>query len=209
MDLLLYFSFGFVASVIGVAPPGLLNMTAAKISLKENPKNAFLFSLGVITTVALQTYIALLFARYLDRHPEVISLLQKVGLGIFICLTGYYFFLAKNQKIPKHYINKSKSSRYFHGFFLSFLNLFPLPYWVYMSITFSAFGWFGFTKPFIALCVLGSALGSLTMLVLYAHFFKNAQRKKKELKLNINYIIGTITAIISVITLLKIINDLY
>jgi len=101
MEFVLFFFFGYVAAMVGVIPPGLLNMTAAKISLKENRRNAFLFSLGVIVTVAFQTYLALIFARYLDKHPEVISVLQEVGLGIFICITLYFFFIAKDKKITK------------------------------------------------------------------------------------------------------------
>lgn len=209
MEFILYLVFGYTFALLGVIPPGLLNMTAAKISVKENRRNAFLFSLGVITTVSIQTYLALLFARYLDKHPEIIEILQQVGLGIFICLTLYFLFIAKEKKRPQTEVSfKSKQHRYFQGMFLAFLNIFPLPYWVYLSITFSAFGWFDFSKSFIALCVLGSAIGTLTMLVLYAHYFDYAKKKRKEFRLNINYIIGGITALISIITLIKIINDL-
>ena len=209
MEFVLFFFFGYVAAMVGVIPPGLLNMTAAKISLKENRRNAFLFSLGVIVTVAFQTYLALIFARYLDKHPEVISVLQEVGLGIFICITLYFFFIAKDKKSPKRAIEpRSKQSRFFHGLFLASRNVFPIPYWVYLSITFVSFGWFQFTKSFICLCVLGSSLGTLTMLVVYAHYFKRIQENRKEIKMNMNYVIGTITAIVAIITLIKIINDL-
>ena len=209
MEVSLYFLFGYVFAIIGVIPPGLLNMTAAKISVKENRRNAFLFSLGVITTVSAQTFVALLFARYLDKHPEIIEVLQQVGLGIFICLTLYFLFIAKEKKHPQTEVPfKSKKHRYFQGIFLAFLNVFPLPYWVYLSITFSAFGWFDFSKTFITFCVVGSAFGTLTMLVIYAHYFDYAKKKRKEFRLNMNYIIGGITAFISIITLLKIIKDL-
>ncbi|GGD90350.1 lysine transporter LysE [Planktosalinus lacus] len=184
-------------------------MTAAKISIKENRRNALLFSLGVITIVGLQTNIALLFARYLDKHPEVIEMLQQVGLGIFICITIYFLFIAKEKKPATQPIAyKSKRHRFFQGLLLASLNLFPLPYWVYLSITFSSFGWFEFSKPFIAFCVTGSIVGTLTMLIAYAHYFNYAKKKQQEIKLNINYMIGGITALISVITLIKILNDM-
>jgi threonine/homoserine/homoserine lactone efflux protein len=207
MEFILYFFFGYTFALIGVIPPGLLNMTAAKISIEESRRNAFLFSLGVITTVAIQTYLALLFARYLDKHPEIISVLQQIGLVIFIGITIYFLFIAKEKRTISQNINhKSKRRRYFQGLILAGLNLFPLPYWVYLSITFSAFGWFDFTKSFIALCLFGSALGTLTILVAYAHYFDYVKKKQSEQKLNVNYIIGGITAIISVFTFLKILN---
>ncbi|WP_339610819.1 LysE family transporter [uncultured Planktosalinus sp.] len=209
MEVFLYFFFGYVFALIGVIPPGLLNMTAAKISMKENRRNAFLFSLGVITIVGIQTNIALIFARYLDKHPEVIDMLQQVGLGIFICITIYFLFIAKEKKTPSQPIaNKSKRHRFFQGLLLASLNLFPLPYWVYLSITFSSFGWFDFSKTFITYCVAGSIVGTLTMLIAYAHYFNYAKKKKQKIKLNINYMIGGITALISVITLFKILKDM-
>ncbi len=207
MEYLLYFLFGYTFALIGVIPPGLLNMTAAKISIEESRRNAFLFSLGVITTFAIQTYIALLFARYLDKHPEVIDVLQIVGLVLFIGITIYFLFIAKEKKtVSQEIIHKSKRRRYFQGLIVAGLNLFPLPYWVYLSITFSAFGWFDFTKSFIVLCIIGAALGTLTMLIAYAHYFDYVKKKQSEFKMNVNHIIGVITALISVFTLLKILN---
>ena len=93
MSLLTNFAIGFVAAFIGVIPPGLLNMSAAKISMKDGAKSAMLFSLGVGVTVCIQTFVALLFARYLDGHPEVVGILQQVAAGIFLCITIYFFFI--------------------------------------------------------------------------------------------------------------------
>jgi threonine/homoserine/homoserine lactone efflux protein len=70
MAILFNFIIGFTAAFIGVIPPGLINMSAAKISMKEGRRNATLFSLGVCVTVMLQTYVALLFARYLEKKPR-------------------------------------------------------------------------------------------------------------------------------------------
>ncbi len=208
MEWLIYFGFGYFFAFIGVIPPGLLNLSAAKISYLENRRNAFLFSLGVITTLSLQTYFALLFARYLQSHPEIINNLQIAGLLVFVFLSIYFFFFAKaptpnSGSVPL----KSKKHRYFQGVSLAALNLFPIPYWVFLSITFSALGWFDFSKTFIALCIFGAALGTLTMLVAYAHYFNGFKKKNKTLSLNINFIIGTITTVVAVITLLKIIRE--
>jgi len=198
------FLIGFLAALVGVIPPGLLNMTAAKISMKQGRKIALLFSAGVCIMVCLQTFIALIFARYLDMHPEIIDTLQKVALGIFICLTLYFFFVAKDtrRELPKR-SHHSKTNRFFYGIFLAALNLLPLPYWVYISITFSAFGWFSFEQFALWSTVLASGLGTFVMLFVYTLFF----RKKEEgniFTININYIIGFITAIIAIITMFKI-----
>jgi threonine/homoserine/homoserine lactone efflux protein len=208
MSLLLNFAIGFLAAFVGVIPPGLLNMSAAKISMKQGRKIALLFSAGVCLTVCVQTYVALLFARYLDKHPEIIDILQEVALGIFICITIYFFFIAKDTRrgIPKE-VNHSKTNRFFHGILLAALNLLPIPYWVYISITFSAFGWFSFEQPGLWAAVIASGFGTFVMLAIYIQFFKQKEKSERS-NLNMNYIIGFITAMISVITLIKIINNM-
>jgi len=208
MSVLINFIIGFVAAFVGVIPPGLLNMSAAKISMKESRKAAVLFSIGVCVTVIFQTLIALLFAKYLDQHPEIVDLLQKVALGIFICITVYFFFIAKDtrRELPEN-VNYSKTNRFFYGILLGALNLLPLPYWVYISITFSGFGWFKFTQPELWATVIASGLGTFAILILYIQFFKRRQHNGK-FRVNMNYIIGLITAVISVITFLKVLKDL-
>lgn len=208
MSVFINFIIGFFAAFIGVVPPGLLNMSAAKISLVEGRKAALLFSIGVSITVIIQTFIALLFAKYIEQNREIVDLLQKVALGIFICITIYFFFIAKDTRrtIPEN-VNHSKTNRFFYGMFLAVLNLLPLPYWVYVSITFSGFGLFEFTQPELLVAVLASGLGTLVMLVLYIQFFK---RKEDDtwIKVNMNYVIGIITGAISIITFLKVLKEI-
>lgn len=207
MQLITNFIIGFTAALIGVIPPGLLNMTAAKISMKQGRKIALLFSVGVCVIVCLQTFLALIFARYLDKHPEIVDSLQKVALGIFLCLTVYFFFIAKDtrREAPKE-MEHSKTNRFFYGIFLAAINLLPLPYWVYISITFASFGWFSFDQMSLWAAVIASGLGTFAMLFMYIQFFRN-QKEKRTIHFNMNYIIGIITALISIITFFKIFQD--
>ena len=208
MSVLTNFIIGLIASVVGVIPPGLLNMSAAKISMREGRRKGLMFSLGVCITVFIQTYIALIFARYLDRHPEIIDVLQKVALGIFLSITIYFFFIASHiRKEPLKEVNNSKTHRVFSGMFLAALNLLPIPYWVYISITFSSFGWFKFTTFELWATVLASSLGTFIVLAIYVWFFRKKEHERKGW-VNMNYIIGLVTAIISVITFIKILNDM-
>jgi len=206
MSFFLNILIGFLAALIGVIPPGLLNMSAAKISIKQGRKSALLFSGGVVLVVCVQTFIALLFARYLDMHPEVVDMLQKVALGIFLCITIYFFFIAKDtRRQVGDKAQHSKTNRFFYGMLLAILNLLPLPYWVYISVTFSAFGWFSFDQPDLWAAVVGSGAGTFAMLVVYIQFFRKKDQNK-VVKFNLNYAIGIITAVISIITLVKILK---
>lgn len=208
MAILYNLLIGLLGSLIGVLPPGLINMYAAKVSRGEGAKKAMLFSIGVCVTVIIQTFIALLLARYIEMHPEVVKLLQKVALGIFISLTIYFFFIAKDTRREIRDENsRSKTNRFFAGMLIAGLNLLPIPYWVYISLALSGFGWFSFSEPALWFAIVGSGLGTLSALSLYVYFFR-AKDDSQKLKLNMNFVIGVITALITVITFLKVIKEI-
>ena len=88
MAFVYYLFFGVFGTIIATFIPGLLNMYSAKISRTQGKKSAFLFAIGVSIAIGVLTAIALVFARFLDKNPEVISILQKVALGIFISISS-------------------------------------------------------------------------------------------------------------------------
>ncbi|MWB95813.1 LysE family transporter [Flavobacterium sp. GA093] len=198
---------GFIAAFIGIIPPGLINMTAAKINLKEGKKNALWFVVGAVIIIFFQVYVAVLFARVIDDRPDVVTLLREVGFVIFSILTIYFLFIAKGPKTKKSKIKKSsKKSRFFLGMLLSGLNFFPIPYYVVVSVTLASYNLFEFENNIIFTFVLGSVLGSFAVLYSYIAFFKSIESKTDYLLKNMNRIIGSITGIIAVVTLINILN---
>ena len=209
MNITAIFFLGLIIALIGVIPPGLLNMTAAKISLKEGYNRGILFSIGVCVIVFLQTYIASMFARYLSNHQDVVEILQRVAFVIFVLITIYFLLLAKNTTKPEIDADaKSKHSRFFQGMFLSAINVFPIPYQAYMTITIASFGWFAFDKISIITYVTGAAMGTFVMLYVYIFFFDKIKDKKFTSQKSMNYMIGTITGIVAVVTLINILKEL-
>jgi threonine/homoserine/homoserine lactone efflux protein len=63
---------GFIAAFIGIIPPGLINMTAAKINLKEGKKNALWFVIGAVLVIFFQVFVAVLFAQVIDNRPDLL-----------------------------------------------------------------------------------------------------------------------------------------
>ncbi|OEK09775.1 lysine transporter LysE [Flavivirga aquatica] len=209
MSITFIFFLGLIIALIGVVPPGLLNMTAAKISLKEGHVRGIVFSVGVCVIVVIQTYAAAIFARYLSKHIEVIDVLQRVAFVLFVLITIYFLLIAKSQ--PKKQIEpkiRSKHSRFFQGLFLSGINVFPIPYQAYMTITLASFGWMSFDQINIISYVAGAAMGTFVMLYVYMFFFDKIKGKHFTSQKNMNYVIGGVTGVISVITLVNIIKDL-
>ncbi len=198
---------GFITAFIGIIPPGLINMTAAKVNLNEGKKNALWFVLGAILVIFFQVFIAISFARVIDRRPDLVTLLREVGLGIFATLTIYFLWLAKKPKDKtRKFKQNSKTNRFFLGIVLSALNFFPIPYYVFVSVTLSAYKLFTFDITSILIFVNGVILGSFLVFYFYIAFFNKIENKTEYILKNMNTIIGSITALISTITLLNIIK---
>ncbi len=198
---------GFAASCIAIVPPGLLNMTAAKVGLREGRTRALVFAAGASMVVFMQTLIAVFFAKYIDRSPDVVLILREIGLVVFAAITVFFYLKGENKPVEQEDSKlNSKRSRFFLGVLLSALNLFPIPFYVFVSITFASYDYFEFEQPFINLFVLGSGLGAFFAFYCYIAFFKKMESKTAFLIKNMNYFIASVTGVISIFTFFNILN---
>lgn len=199
--------FGFISAVIGIFPPGLINMTAAKVNSKEGKRAAIWFVIGAIVVIILQVYLAILFAQFIGERPQVVVLLREIGCGIFTLLTVYFLAIAKPPQKIKGKIKKQRTStRFFLGMLLSALNFFPIPYYVVVSLSLASYGVFAFESFSILIFVLGAVLGSFLVFYTYISFFSKIANKTDFFMKNMNKIIGSITGLVALLTLFNIIN---
>lgn len=197
--------FGFISAVIGILPPGLINMTAAKVDIKEGKRAALSFVIGAVIVIFFQVYLAILFAQFIGEHPQVVVLLREIGCGIFTLLTVYFLGIAKTPQKKK--IKKQRTStRFFLGMLLSALNFFPIPYYVVVSLSLASYGWFVFETLSVFVFVLGAVLGSFLVFYSYISFFSKIENKTDFFMRNMNKIIGSITGIIALVTLFNIVK---
>lgn len=199
--------FGFISAFIGIIPPGLINMTAAKVNHKEGKRNALWFVLGATLVICFQVFFAILFAKTINRRPDLITLMREIGFGIFTALTIYFLLIAKKPKVKsKKLKNKSKTKRFFLGMLLSALNFFPIPYYVFISISLASYKLFSFETTSIFIFVNGVVIGSFLVFYFYISFFSRIENKRDYIMKNMNNIIGSITGLIAIITLINIIK---
>jgi threonine/homoserine/homoserine lactone efflux protein len=199
--------FGFISAFIGIIPPGLINMTAAKVNHKEGKRNALWFVLGAILVICFQVFFAILFAKTINRRPDLITLMREIGFGIFTALTIYFLLIAKKPKVKsKKLKNKSKTKRFFLGMLLSVLNFFPIPYYVFISVSLASYKLFSFETTSIFIFVNGVVIGSFLVFYFYISFFNSIENKRDYIMKNMNTIIGSITGLIAIITLINIIK---
>lgn len=207
MDISIVFLLGLSFAFVGVIPPGMLNMSAAKISLKEGHVRGFVFSIGVCIIVGFQTYLALIFAKYLSQHPDVVDVLKRVALVLFILISIYFFLLAKSDASPQEVdASKSKKSRFFQGIFMSALNVFPIPYQAYVVTTLLSYQLLSLDNLSVGTYVAGATSGTFIALYIYILFFDKIKNSKITSPKRMNYSIGIITAIVSITTLVNILR---
>jgi threonine/homoserine/homoserine lactone efflux protein len=199
---------GFFIAFLAVIPPGLINMTAAKVSTQDGKNEALRFVLGASIIIFFQTFIAVLFARFISNHEEIVATLQEIGIFIFTLLSIYFFWIAeKPKKIKADAKVKGKSNRFFLGMLLSSLNLLPIPFYVFASMSLQASGYFSFDKIPVAEFVIGVVLGSFTVFYTYIVAFKKIEKKTEFLMRNINIIIGSVTSFMAFVTLFKLLYN--
>lgn len=208
MPIFLPLIFGLIAAVVGIIPPGLINLTAAKISLIDGKNNALKFVFGALVVIFLQTYISVFFAQYINSHQSIVILLREIGLIIFIALSIYFLRFAKKPSVSSEapLVIKNKRNRFLVGMFVSAINFFPIPYYVLISITLASYKLFSFELLQEFLFVFGVLLGSSMVFYLYVEFFNKMKNKADYFIANMNKIIGTITGIVALITLINLLK---
>ena len=208
MNVILPLLSGFIAAVIGILPPGLINMTAAKVDFTDGRKRAMVFVSGALIVIFIQTYISVIFAQYINNHQEIVVLLREIGLVIFSILSIYFLFFAKKPKLKSQdsLQLKSKRSRFFMGMLISAINFFPIPYYVFVSVTLASYNVFTFDTLSIYSLVTGVVLGSFSVFYLYVVFFNKMRDKTDYFLKNMNKIIGIITGIVALFTLYNVVK---
>jgi len=202
---------GIFTAIIGSSIPGLLNMTVVKIRKQEGSKSALTFMGGTAVTIAIQVYLAIFLAKFINFNDEVNRIFRVVGLTVFLLITVYFLFFAKkdDQKKKKKKMaqqgNMNQKNKFIYGLFLSAINVFPIPFYVFLSATLASYNISVFGQPNSSVFALGVVVGSMIIFGLYLKIFSSKSESSFVLK-NINYIIGGITSVVSLLTILQLIK---
>lgn len=207
MDYIQLLFIGIFTAIIGTSIPGLLNMTVVKIGKQEGEKSAYTFILGASITIAIQVYLAIFFAKFINFNTEVTKLFREVGLFVFIVITIYFLFIAKSRDKKKKQskldeIGEVKQkNKLIYGIFLSAINVFPIPFYVFLSATLVSYKINLFGQPNSSIFALGVVMGSVLVFYSYLKIFRNKSEDNSFILKNINYVIGGVTSVVSLLTI--------
>lgn len=203
MNYILPFLTGLIASVFGTLLPGILNATVVKISKKEGMKNAYSFMLGTFIIIALQTYLAVFFAKIIDQSVFITNILREIGFVVFLVLTIYFFVAKPKQNADEETEMIQKRKRFTQGILLALINVFPIFYYVFITITAVNNNFYSINYISNILLTVGVLIGAFLAFMFYINLFKKAVLQENFVLKNINRILGCITGIITVVNLCK------
>lgn len=200
------FLITYFAALLGVIPPGLVNMTVAKTCVEHGKRNGLYVALGASFVVLLQALLAVLLANYIFDHPYVQNILLRAGLVIFLLLGVYFFIMAKRRGGIEHSSHKANANSIFKGMLVSILNIFPIPYFVAIAGALNIGNGIGYDWSIIISFVLAASLGSFTTLYFYVLSFVKIEEKAGDFAKFSNYFMAILMLVLVVITIVRIYN---
>jgi threonine/homoserine/homoserine lactone efflux protein len=195
----------FFASLVGVIPPGLVNMTVARTCLERGKNNGILVAIGASIVVIFQALIAILLAKYIFFNPYVKNILLRTGAVIFFFMAIYFFAKAK-QKSTKIKVYRNNDTRsFFKGVMMSAINVLPIPYFCAIAAGMSVSGKIEYDTLRITAFIIAAGAGTFVTLYFYVFSFLKIEKKTASIAKYSNYFMGILMLILVVITLARII----
>ncbi|SEK92938.1 Threonine/homoserine/homoserine lactone efflux protein [Aquimarina amphilecti] len=195
----------FFASLVGVIPPGLINMTVAKTCLERGKKNGILVAVGASAVVFIQALLAILLAKYIFFNPYVKNMLLRTGAVIFFLMAIYFFVKAKQRKTKIKVYKHAGSRSLFKGMMMSIVNVLPIPYFCTIAAAMSVSGKIQYDA--LRIIVFGIAAGTGTFVTLYFYVlsFLKIEKKTASITKYSNYFMGILMLVLVMLTLARII----
>ena len=201
---MLFYSFilGFSSSYLGTIAPSMLNITATKISLEKNKKEAINYAIGVSIIVLFQAFFALLFLKTILNNPFILETIQTASIFVFGVLSIIFFRKALQERKENYQKNKYKG--FITGITLSLINMFSIPFYCAVAGYFNMNGWLNLTTQNVIVFVIGSGLGTYFILYNYILLAQKIARSLTKLTKYMNFALSFITGIVALATFIKI-----
>ena len=152
----------------------------------------------------IQAYIAVSFSKILLDNPRYLIVLQQVGIIAFIGLSVFFFNNVRKQKKKQLNNNGRKGRGFVSGILLSSLNMFAIPFYFGVTSFLVMMHWYIFTLINNIFFVLGSALGTFSILLLYAYLAKKIENKIEYFANQMDLVLGIITGLIVIINVIDV-----
>lgn len=199
------FSTTFFAALVGVIPPGLVNMSVAKTCVDVSRSAGKQKALGASFIVFLQALVAIVIAKEIKKYPNFNESLLFIGVVVLTMMLIYFLITAVKQKTMSIDQKPPKNKNFFlRGVFVSSLNIFPIPYFLILSTLFTPLNHVEFSWYIKILFSLSAALGSLSTFLAYVYFFDKIIKQNDTFKQYSNYFMAILMFCLILLTLYRI-----
>lgn len=188
MSYIIHFGLGYILSLIGSLPLGMINMAVADEAINKGFKAGMIIAFGAAVVEFLQAFIALKFTYLFTENPKVDLVIQWGVIPVFIVLGLYYLFKKPNTASSKK--NVESVSGFFKGMMLSTLNMLAIPYWVFYGTYLNSEGILVYENVYIIVFALGVMFGGLTLFTAYAKLGLLVVEKMDKARFYTNRFIG-------------------
>lgn len=200
------FLITYFAALLGVVPPGLVNMSVAKTSVMRGKYNGLFVATGASMVVLLQAFIAILLAKYIFNNPFVHNILLRAALVIFLLMAVYFFIIGQRKKKQVEVEETTGRRSLLKGMMISALNIFPIPFFVALGAGLNVGGSVEYHWIEMLIFVMAAGLGSFTTLYFYALFFSKIEGSPNFYRYS-NYFMAILMLVLVVITFIRILNQ--
>jgi threonine/homoserine/homoserine lactone efflux protein len=166
---MLLLAAGFLLSLFGSIPPGLISLSVAHAAMGRGWRAAMWMAGGAAGAEFFQAWAAVALTGWFLEHPGAERWFQWAAWPVFFALAAYLWFLAPLPAPPGALAPVSAARLAGRGVLISAFNLLAIPYWFAYCGWLQVSGWWPrqtleSTLTFSA----GVALGTLAALGLYA-----------------------------------------
>lgn len=189
MDYLIALLVGTLVAFVGILLPGMLNMTAVSVSVKNGKRAGMLFAAGMAVTTSFQAFIAFGSADYLRRHEEVVEQIHSFAFFLFLLLAIIFISKGKaSQAIKTKTISRRKL--FGGGMGMGFLNALSVLYFFAIGTVLTSRDVVQTGIFSVLLFSIGAGVGAFLVFWLYVKTAGWISDNADWFTRNMNYVIG-------------------
>jgi threonine/homoserine/homoserine lactone efflux protein len=190
---MLLFAAGFVLSLLGSLPPGLISLSVAQTAIHRGLLAAMLLAVGAAAAEFFQAWAAVALTDWFLSRPAMERMFQWAATPVFFTLAAYFLFWAKASKSGSQVAEVSPFRQMGKGILLSAFNLLAVPYWFVYCGSLRMSGWWeeaSLASTFIFSA--GVTVGTVAALGLYAWLGKIIVERSDAAARHANRFVGLV-----------------
>lgn len=191
-------AYGMFTASMGIALPGIVNMTAVSVCIRRGNQAGLQFIIGAALATALQVSLSLLFADVLQRHNDWLHFMQRAGIWAFLFLSLFFFWQGRKAKVAKAAKSSGRKIISF-GFGLAAANMLAVPYFLGICSWLVATDQIGQGHFVVLLFGLGALIGAFGWFLAYLLSANWITRHAEWLTRNLMYVMSAFCLFLAIL----------